>query len=268
MRGPGAVPGIQSQLAYGDRCRGNNSLNGENFRRKNDMPSQTVENYLKNVLQISLRLGTASVSTGQLAEAMKVSPGTVTSMLKTLSAAGLANYKPYEGVQLTESGKQLALRMLRRHRLLELFLVQTLNLTWDQVHPEAENLEHAVSEELIDRIDDFLGHPQTDPHGDPIPSADGAMRGVKEKGQPLSSCPKGTRVRFVRVTNQGAEFLRYLSEHGIALGSEGIVCENSPEAGLVTTEFEGRTVAMGHSAAESLLVAVVQDEAIRFSDSN
>lgn len=223
------------------------------------MASQTVENYLKSVLQISLSSGTGSVSTGQLAEALNVSPGTVTSMLKTLSSAGLARYKPYEGVQLTDSGRQLALRMIRRHRLLELFLVQTLNLTWDRVHAEAENLEHAVSDELIDRIDAYLGHPQTDPHGDPIPAADGAMRGPHEAGVPLSECAAGTRVRFARVINQGPEFLRYLSENGIVLGCEGVVRENNREAGLVTTMFDGRNVSMGHHAAESLLVSVATD---------
>ncbi len=223
------------------------------------MPSHTVENYLKNVLQISQQSGTDWVSTGRLAEAMKVSPGTVTSMLKTLSTAGLANYKPYEGVSLTPSGRKLALRMLRRHRLLELFLVQTLNLTWDQVHEEAENLEHAVSDELIDRIDQFLGHPESDPHGDPIPAADGEMRGPGDSSVPLSTCPPGSRIRFARVMNQGPEFLRYLSDAGICLGVEGEVRENSREAGLVTTAFHGRTVSMGHTAAEMLMVVILAE---------
>ena len=217
------------------------------------MATLTVENYLKAIHQISLVSGTDWVSTGGLAETMRVSPGTVTSMLKTLSSTGLATYKPYEGVRLTPSGRKLALRIIRRHRLLELFLVQTLKLTWDQVHPEAENLEHAVSDDLIDRIDAFLGHPVSDPHGDPIPAADGEMRGG-ESGIPLSSCTAGSRIRFARVLNQGPEFLRYLSETGLQSGMEGEGVENNPEAEIVTARFGDKTISLGHPAAEKLLV--------------
>ncbi len=217
-------------------------------------PSLTVENYLKAVLQISQRSESKWISTGQLAEAMHVSPGTVTSMLKTLSAGELAVYKPYSGVSLTASGQKLALRILRRHRLIELFLVQTLKLTWDQVHAEAENLEHAVSDELIDRIDAFLGQPAVDPHGDPIPAADGAMRGSLDAVVPLSECVAGTRLRFVRVTNQNPEFLRYLSDSGFEIGIEGRVVENNAEAGTITTKVSRRTIAMARAAAEALLV--------------
>src|SRR5262245_6089342 len=152
------------------------------------MPSLTVENYLKAVLQLVIATKSEWVSTGQLALTLKVSPGTVTSMLKTLSDSGLARYKPYRGVSLTKQGRALALRMLRRHRLIELFLVRTLNLTWDQVHEEAENMEHSVSDMLIDRIDEYLGRPETDPHGDPIPAANGMMRGDAAQAVPLSTC--------------------------------------------------------------------------------
>jgi DtxR family transcriptional regulator, Mn-dependent transcriptional regulator len=141
------------------------------------MTSLTVENYLKAMLQIAQREDAEWVSTGQLATALAVSPGTVTSMIKSLAESGLADYRPYEGVTLTEHGREVALRMLRRHRLIELFLVKTLHLSWDQVHEEAEHMEHAVSDFLVDRIDDYLGRPASDPHGDPIPSADGTMRG-------------------------------------------------------------------------------------------
>jgi DtxR family Mn-dependent transcriptional regulator len=226
------------------------------------MPSLTVENYLKAILQISLRGPSEWVSTGALAAELEVSPGTVTSMLKTLaeSRSGrgkrppLVEYKPYEGVQLTPDGRRLALRMLRRHRLIELFLVQTLNLTWDRVHEEAENMEHAVSDFLIDRIDEYLGRPPVDPHGDPIPTAAGDMRGDAGAAVALTSCVPGTRVRVVRVTNQGPQFLRYLSEAGFELGAEGIVQENNREAGIVTTQLSDRAVPMAHSAAEAVLV--------------
>ena len=139
------------------------------------MASLTVENYVKTIYQICAASGARPAATGQLAAALGVSPGTVTSMLKTLSESSLATYTPYEGVRLTHAGSALALRVIRRHRLIELFLVKTLNLAWDEVHEEAEHMEHAVSDRLIDRIDAFLGHPDTDPHGDPIPRRDGSV---------------------------------------------------------------------------------------------
>ncbi|MEO1994957.1 MAG: metal-dependent transcriptional regulator, partial [Planctomycetaceae bacterium] len=155
------------------------------------MPSLTVENYLKTALQISMKTGADWVSPGKLALALDVSPGTVTSMLKTLDDADLAVYKPYEGVCLTDAGQRLALRMLRRHRVIETFLVETLKLSWDQVHVEAENMEHAVSDLLIDRMDEFLGLPDCDPHGAPIPAPDGHLRSRHDSWQPLSECTIG-----------------------------------------------------------------------------
>ncbi len=223
------------------------------------MTSLTVENYLKAVLQIRLRADSEWVSTGQLAAAVNVSPGTVTSMLKTLADSGLANYKPYEGVRLTKEGRLLALRMLRRHRLIELFLVQTLNLTWDQVHEEAENMEHSVSDFLVDRIDNYLGHPHIDPHGDPIPSANGDMRADMRSAVSLASCTQDTSVRIVRVMNQDPEFLRYLSDVGLQLGAHAIVYENNLEAGIVGVRIGEETTSLGHQAAGQLLVEQIEN---------
>jgi DtxR family transcriptional regulator, Mn-dependent transcriptional regulator len=149
----------------------------------------------------------------------------------------------------------LAMRMLRRHRLIELFLVKTLNLTWDQVHAEAENMEHAVSDVLIERIDEFLDRPETDPHGDPIPSADGRMRVDERLGIPLSTCEPKSNVRIVRVLNQQPDFLRYLTDNALELGAAAVVEQNSAEAGIVTLRVGRKTVALGHPAAEQLLVA-------------
>ncbi len=221
------------------------------------MTSLTVENYLKAILQIKIRSKSDLVSTGQLAQEMNVSPGTVTSMLKTLDDAELATYTPYEGVRLTEAGRLLALRMLRRHRLIELFLVKTLRLTWDQVHEEAENMEHAVSDYLIDRIDEFLEHPTSDPHGDPIPASNGDMRGDTSAAVPLSTCAAGERIRIVRVVNQDPEFLRYLSESGLQLGTEGTVHENNSEADIVNLQHDQRSTSLGHQAAGQLLIEPV-----------
>ena len=218
------------------------------------MTTQTVENYLKTMLQSTLRTGVEWVTTGQLAASMSVSPGTVTSMMKTLAEAGHAEYRPYEGVRLTTEGRSVAMRMLRRHRLIELFLAKTLDLTWDQVHEEAEQMEHAVSDRLIDRIDEYLQRPSTDPHGDPIPSAEGEMRVNGEHAVPLSTVPAGTRIRIVRVVDQEGEFLRFLSEAGVTLQKEGVVRQNSSEAGIVTTEFNGQPISLGHPAACQILV--------------
>ncbi len=218
------------------------------------MTSLTVENYLKAILQISIRDQGDWVATGQLATSLQVSPGTVTSMLKSLAEAGLVEYRPYEGVKLTAQGRTLALRMLRRHRLIELFLVKTLNITWDQVHEEAENMEHAVSDELIDRIDEFLGRPETDPHGDPIPSADGAMRRDDSTAIPLSKLSTNDRFRIVRVTNQGGDFLRYLAETGLVPQTIGSILRRSDEAGMIVVQIDPGEVSLGLSAAEQVLV--------------
>jgi DtxR family Mn-dependent transcriptional regulator len=218
------------------------------------MPSLTVENYLKTILQLAIAGKSSWISTGQLAAAVQVSPGTATSMLKTLAESGLATYKPYEGVSLTRAGRNLAMRMLRRHRLIELFLVRTLNLSWDQVHEEAENMEHAVSDMLIDRIDEFLGHPETDPHGDPIPTAEGQMRGAERAAVPLSTCVSKSKVRVARVTNQQPDFLRYLADNGLNLGTMITVEGNSVEGGIVTAKVGRKTISLGHPAAGQLLV--------------
>jgi len=217
------------------------------------LASLTVENYVKTIALIADRgPAGAAVATGELAQAMGVSPGTVTGMLKTLSEASLATYTPYEGARLTEAGNRLALMVIRRHRLLELFLARTLDMTWDEVHEEAEHLEHAVSERLIDRIERFLGHPAVDPHGDPIPAADGSLN--EPKGIPLSRCQPGSAFRVVRVMDQDPAFLRYLTECGLDLNARGQLRENRPEAGAVVCRIGDRDVALGQTAAEKVLV--------------
>jgi len=218
------------------------------------MPSLTVENYLKAILQICVREGIEWVSAGQVSSALGVSPGTVTSMHQTLGEADLVEYRPYEGVCLTEAGRMLGMRMLRRHRLIEQFLVQTLALSWDQVHEEAEHMEHAVSDDLVERIDEFLGRPGFDPHGDPIPTADGKWPESMADGTMLASCPPGSRVRVVRVTDQDAEFLQFLTHNGVALGVEGQVVSNNRESGTVMLEIDGSAVSLGERASSRLMV--------------
>ena len=219
------------------------------------MASLTVENYVKTIAQIAARSPErAAVATGEIAQALGVSPGTVTGMLKTLSEASLATYTPYEGARLTDAGNRLALAVIRRHRLLELFLSRTLDMTWDEVHEEAEHMEHAVSDVLIDRIERFLGHPDVDPHGDPIPRADGSL--AEPPGVPLSKCEAGQTFRVVRVLDQDPSFLRYLSECGLDLNAEGSIRENRPESGAIVCRLRGRDVALGVKAAEKVLARV------------
>lgn len=216
------------------------------------MPSLTIENYVKTIYQICNR-DKKPAATGQLAEELEVLPGTVTSMLKTLSEAGLAEYRPYEGVRLTEAGKSLALRVLRRHRLIEQFLAKTLELTWDEVHEEAENMEHAVSDRLVDRIDEFLGFPKSDPHGDPIPKSDGTV--AVPEGKTLSELEAGERFQLVRVIDQAPEFLRYLSEIGLPLGVVGTVVDLHPQAGTVTIAIDDNQMTLSRDKAKKLLVS-------------
>ena len=173
-------------------------------------------------------------------------------MLKTLSEANLATYTPYEGARLTDAGQRLAMKVIRRHRLLELFLARTLEMSWDEVHEEAEHMEHAASERLIDRIEAFLGYPAVDPHGDPIPRADGSL--TEPEGTPLSQCPGGQRFSVVRVMDQDPAFLRYLSECGLDLHATGLIVENRPESGAVVCRLGGRSVALGLAAAAKVLV--------------
>jgi DtxR family Mn-dependent transcriptional regulator len=217
------------------------------------LPSLTVENYVKAVYQICSAQAGAPAATGQLAAALGVSPSTVTSMVKTLSESGLLTYTPYEGVQLTPAGRTLALRVLRRHRLIELFLARTLGLSWDEVHDEAENMEHAVSDWLVDRIDEFLGFPQHDPHGDPIPRSDGSLTSVDTKT--LGQCASGESFRVVRVLDQSPEFLRYLGEAGLTPEARGRVTISQPEAGTLTVAMGDRDTTLALEAAAKILVA-------------
>ena len=217
------------------------------------MASLTIENYVKTIYQLTGGRPEEAAATGKLAEALRVSPGTVTSMLKTLSESGLAVYTPYEGARLTPAGRMLALRVLRRHRLIELFLVRTLALSWDEVHEEAEHMEHAVSDLLIDRIDAFLGFPATDPHGDPIPKADGTVADSSDRR--LADLEVGSPFQVVRVIDQSPEFLRYLTECGLRLDAAGTVVAKRQESGTMTVEVAGQQTTLAQTVAERLLVS-------------
>src|SRR4030095_2407796 len=183
------------------------------------LPSSTVENYLKTIYLGSVGSDGKEahlLPMGQLAAAVGVPPGTATTMVKTLAESGLVNYEPYAGVSLTRAGRRLAALVLRRHRLVELFLVRVMGLRWDEVHDEAELLEHVVSDRLIDRMDEMLGRPEVDPHGDPIPDAEGIVK--PQEAQNLLTCPLHTRVTVMRVIDQDKFFLRFIENHNLKPG--------------------------------------------------
>jgi DtxR family Mn-dependent transcriptional regulator len=174
-------------------------------------------------------------------------------MVKALAESGLVEYEPYNGVRLSPAGSRLAALVLRRHRLIELFLVQVLGMRWDEVHDDAEQLEHVVSERLIERIDELLGHPEVDPHGDPIPSREGEL--VRRELDTLLTCPLNTPVTVVRVTDQDAAFLRFIESHELKPG-QSIEVEVRDEVSD-SVRLKGRDhqrITIGMRAASKLLV--------------
>ena len=220
------------------------------------LPSSTVENYLKAIYQAEMAAEDDSrlVPMGRLASALHVVPGTATTMVKTLAESGLVRYEPYVGVRLTSAGQKLAALVLRRHRLMELFLVEVVGMSWAEVHDEAERLEHAASDRLIDRIDEMLGRPAVDPHGDPIPDPDGAI--ARPDYQTLLTCPLDTAVVLARVADQDTEFLRFLEQSRLTPGQVVRVESRDAAADHVLVRATGdRSIVIGMRAAAKLLVS-------------
>ena len=223
------------------------------------LPSSTVENYLKTIYLGTSRQGGEPrlLPMGQLASAVGVTPGTATTMVKTLAESGLVNYEPYAGVALTRAGRRLAALVLRRHRLVELFLVQVMGLRWDEVHDEAELLEHVVSDRLIDRMDEMLGRPEVDPHGDPIPDSEGVIK--KQQTQTLLTCPVGTRMTVTRIVDQDKQFLRFVESNGLKPGESVEVEERDEASDSVRLRAKrDRRITIGARAASKLLVQVAR----------
>ncbi len=218
------------------------------------LPSHTVENYLKAIFlaQVALLPSEQLVPMGQLASALGVVPGTATTMVKALAESGLVRYEPYAGVRLTGAGEKLAARVLRRHRLIELFLVQVMGMSWTEVHDEAEHLEHAVSDRLIERIDEMLGRPSADPHGDPIPGPEGTLS--RPEYDSLMTCPLGEAVTVRRVADQDSEFLRFVERHDLKPGQVVRVEDRDPAADSVKLRGQDREFTIGARAASKVLV--------------
>jgi len=221
------------------------------------LPSSTVENYLKAIFLGEAQLAPEQrlLPMGQLAGALGVAPGTATTMVKALSESGLVEYEPYNGVRLSAAGSRLAALVLRRHRLIELFLVQVLGMRWDEVHEDAEQLEHVVSERLIERIDELLGHPEVDPHGDPIPSREGEL--VSRELDTLLTCPLNHAVTVMRVTDQDAAFLRFIESNDLKPGqSLQVEARDEVSDSVRLRKPNDQRITIGTRAASKLLVEV------------
>lgn len=222
------------------------------------MPSVAVENYVKQIYLGQHEGGSPQglVPMGRLAAAVGVTPGTATTMIKTLADAGLVAYEPRGGVRLTKKGEKLALHVLRRHRLVELFLVNVLGFDWSDVHTEAEELEHAVSDNLIERISAFLGHPLLDPHGDPIPTAEGTVDDARHAR--LAEGRPGKRYRVTRVLDQNPAFLKFIEEHGLKPASRVLIQSRDDAADAVAVLVKDqRVITLGMAAATKILVTPV-----------
>ncbi len=217
----------------------------------NEPLTRSVEDYLKAIYQLSPEGRPASTS--EIANLLALSPPSVTGMVKRLSEHGLLEHVPYRGVQLTADGRRAALRMVRRHRLIEAYLVEFLGYSWDTVHEEAERLEHAVSDTMVERMATALGHPAVDPHGDPIPSADGSIHELACIA--LSDVPVGETVEIRRVHESQPERLRYIGSLGLRPGVQVRVVGRQPIDDLVTIEVGTEKQVIGRELGHALLCA-------------
>jgi len=217
------------------------------------MPSSTVEDYLKHIYLQKKRSKDDLVAMGQLATAMRVAPGTATAMIKTLAESNLVYYEPRGGAKLTSNGQRLALNVLRRHRLVELFLVKVLGLDWSEVHQEAECLEHAISEKVLAKMDEILDYPSVDPHGDPIPTAKGKL--IPKRSVSLASCCAHQPMRVARVIDQDPGFLRFVDRAGLTPGTQVTIQNANADADAITVQPTAHPIiTIGNSAAEKILV--------------
>jgi DtxR family transcriptional regulator, Mn-dependent transcriptional regulator len=217
--------------------------------------TRSVEDYLKAIYRLSPQGRTASTS--EIAQRLELSPASVSGMVKRLSEHGLLEHVPYKGVQLTADGRRAALRMLRRHRLIEAYLVAFLGYTWDTVHEEAERLEHAVSDTLVERMAAVLGNPAVDPHGDPIPTPEGDIH--EPASIPLSEVPAGTSVEVRQVEEGQPDRLRYIASVGLRPGVHLRVVDRQPFQGPITIEVAGQTHVIGNELGQVVRCASDQD---------
>lgn len=218
------------------------------------MTSFTEENYLKTIYHLGESKDNNTVNTNELAESTQTKAASVTDMIRRLSEKKLVNYKKYQGVSLTDEGKAIALKIIRKHRLWEVFLVEKLGFKWDEIHEIAEQLEHIDSVELTNRLDFFLGNPKFDPHGDPIPNAQGEM--PTQLVIKLSDAPTNTLVQLMNVSEDSPAFLQHLDKLTIKLGSKMKIIDKSDFDDSITVTINGSQVYLSHKVALNLLVAI------------
>lgn len=217
------------------------------------MPSDVVENYLKQIYLAQEEDRRQRVPTGRLAKRLGVLPGTVTAMLKSLSEKGLVDYEPYGGVRLSAAGSRLARKVICRHRLIETWLVQELGISWTDVHQEAERLEHAFSDLVIERLDEKLGRPVRDPHGDPIPRQGKSRRSVPTRD--LLHAPVDTELRVARISDQDPEFLKELERLGLKPGGRLVVRGHNDQTDTLQVQVAGgKKIELGSKAAAKVFV--------------
>lgn len=217
------------------------------------MASETVENYLKALEALCRESPTGETGMKRLATVVGVTTGTATSMSKKLAAARLVKYERFGGVALTAKGEAAARDILRRHRLIETFLVETLKLDWSVVHAEAERLEHAISPTVLEALDKHLGHPSVDPHGDPIPNGKGQVD--EARGKSLTEFSPGAEVRVARIADQDRDFLAFVARHGLKPGALARVVATDGPAQSLQIEAEGHArVSLAYAVAGKILV--------------
>jgi DtxR family Mn-dependent transcriptional regulator len=216
------------------------------------MPTISKENYLKT-LYTKDKIENVVVTTSKIAESLNVSNAATSEMAKKLSNEGLVNYEKYKGIELTNSGEKIALDVLRRHRLWELFLIKVLNLTWDEVHDEAELLEHQTSENLIDKIDEFLNFPDFDPHGSPIPKKNGKLPSMPKLKSLLTSTV-GESYKVARVSDKSSELIKYFSRIGLTINRKIKIIEKLTFDNSIVIELNGSKITLSEKTAQSVFI--------------
>ncbi len=218
------------------------------------MPSEQIENYIKNIYKLQAHEG--KVTTSSLSKNLNISPASVSEMIKKLAEEGTLTHTPYKGVELTNEGKQTALRIIRKHRLWEMFLVDVLKFGWDEIDEEAEKFEHIMSDKMEDKIDEVLGYPKVDPHGDPIPAKDGTIKHTISF--PLTDAAEGAIVRVLRVSDADSELLQYVSSIGISLNKEIHIKQKMKFDSSLVIIVSKKEINISSKIAESIFVENVR----------
>jgi DtxR family Mn-dependent transcriptional regulator len=219
------------------------------------MRSPSIEDYLKVVYKLEEREGSPPVSTGDVARSMEVSPASASNMIKRLDDLGFLTYEAYEGATLTKPGRTVALEVLRHHRLLELYLKEVMGFSWDEIHEEAEILEHHISERFESRIEEMLGHPSRDPHGHPIPTRDGTVDELPTRS--LADLEAGDAAPIDHIADEDGELLDLLEQRGLLPGATVAVVETRPLDGLLVVAVDGTEQLIGTPVAQKVVVEPV-----------